>query len=278
MPGDDEYEEPRAPRRMTFLGAAMWSFALGLVSALLRQMTDSARPGAGADLVNITACMVLSFSVFLFLIVRFYTPRGSIRDVLGIRPVSLLAGLLALATGLLLAPGLTIVDDVMAQRFPLSSEETEFLAKILDVSSRGQRIVFFASGALVIPLCDELFFRGVIFRGLRRGRAEGIAVIGTALLYALSRGTDLRSLPSGLVLGLLASWLRGRSGSIVPAILANVGLMSATFFPILQGKNDVDVGARIAIGGVIAAALCAWGAALVFMRSERAEEGRLMDA
>ena len=96
---------------------------------------------------------------------------------------------------------------------------------------------------IVIPLCDELFFRGVIFRGLRRGRAEGAAILGSALLYALSR-EDLRSLPTGLVVGLFAAWLRGRSGSIIPAVLANAALNAVPLVPSCLEKRSGGRGAR----------------------------------
>jgi membrane protease YdiL (CAAX protease family) len=274
----DGLEEPRAARRMTFLGAAAWSLGLGLVSGVLRDLTESARPGAAFDLVNLTVCEVVAFSLFLFVMLRLYAPLASIRDVLALRPVSPLATGLALAVGALLAPGLSIVDDAITRRFPLSAEESELWGKLVDVSSRSERLVLFASCALVIPLCEELFFRGLLFRGLRRGRAEGLAVVASALLYALARGVDPRFLPTGLVLGLLASWLRGRSGSIVPAAAANIALRAAPLLPLALGKGEVDVGARVAIGGTIAAALCAWVAGTIFARNRRAEEGRLLDA
>jgi membrane protease YdiL (CAAX protease family) len=275
---DDDFEGPRSERGMTFPAAVLWSFGLVFSWILLGAMTEGARPGASIDLVNLTACRVVAVSVFLFAMLRVYTPKGSIRDVLGVRPVSPVATGLAIAVGALLAPGLSIVDDVITAHFPLPAEDAELLDRLMNMTSRGERVVLFAAFVIVIPLCDELFFRGVIFRGLRRGRAEGAAILGSALLYALSRGMDLRSLPTGLVVGLLAAWLRGRSGSIVPAVLANVARNALPLVPFVLGKPDVPVGGRVAIGGVIAAALCAWGAAMIFARDDRAEEGRLLDA
>ena len=274
---DDDFDPPRSARRMTFLAAAAWSLGLGLVASLLVGITESARPGASLDLVNITACRVVASSVMLFVMLRVYAPDSSIRDVLGARPVSVLAGGLAIAVGALLSPGLAIVDDAVYARFPLPAEETDLLEKLMNVTSRGERFVLFASFVLVIPLCEELFYRGVLFRALRRGRPEGLAVLGTALLYALSRG-DVRSLPTGLVLGLLTTWLRGRSGSLIPALLAHAALNAVPLVPLALGKGEVTIGGRLAVGGVLAAGVCVWGAAMVFARDGRAEEGRLLDA
>ena len=241
MPGDDELDEPRPARRMTFLAAAAWSLGLGLVASVLAEITESARPGAAMDLVNLTACRVVASSIFLFAILRVYAPEASIRDMLGVRAVSPIATVLAAAVGALLYPGLSLLDDFIYTRFPLSAEETDFLEKLTNVTSRGERFALFASFALVLPICEELFFRGVLFRGLRRGRPEGIAVVGAALLFGLSRG-DLRSFPTAFVLGLTTAWMRGRSGTIAPAMVAHVAMSAAPLVPIALGRGEVEVG------------------------------------
>ena len=277
MLGDDDLEPSRSARPMTFLAAAAWSIALGLGTSVVLELTESARPGAAADLVNFTVCRVVAFSVFLFVMLRIYAPQSSIRDVLGVRAVSPLAAVLAIALGALVAPGLSMIDDAIEKRFPVSTEDSDLLSQLLDVSSPRARVVLFASFVVVIPLCEELFFRGILFRGMRRGRAEGLAVLGSAVLYGLSR-VDFRSLPTGLVLGLLTGWLRGRSGSLVPPVLAHTALYAALLVPVLIGRGEVAVGGRVAVAAMIAAGVCAWVTAILFARDERAEHGRLLDA
>jgi len=273
----DDLDEPQSGRRMSFLAAAGWTVGLGLVASVVMELTESARPGAAVDLVNLVACRVVAVSVFLFVLLRIYAPDASVRDVLGVRPVSPLVVGLAAVAGALLSPGISLVDDIIYKRFPLSPEETDLLDKMMSVTSRGERLVLFASFGLVIPLFDELFFRGVVFRGLRRGRAEGLAVLGSAMLYGLSH-MDLRALPTSLVLGLLAAWLRGRSGSITPAVLASIGANAAPLVPVLLGKGEVEMGGRLAVGTAIGAGVCAWVIAIVLARDGRAEQARLSDA
>src|SRR5580700_9559428 len=138
---------------MTFLAAAAWSIALGLGTSVVLELTESARPGAAADLVNFTVCRVVAFSVFLFVMLRIYAPQSSIRAILGVRAVSPFAAVLALALGVLLAPGLSIIDDAIEKRFPVSTEDTDLLSQLLDVSSPRARLVLFVSFVAVIPLC-----------------------------------------------------------------------------------------------------------------------------
>ena len=66
-------------------------------------------------------------------------------------------------------------------------------------------------------ICEELFFRGLVFSGFRRMGAWP-AILVTALLFALAHASIYRLMPS-FILGVLLGILRWRSGSILPGIL-----------------------------------------------------------
>ena len=80
------------------------------------------------------------------------------------------------------------------------------------------------------------------------------------------------------MLGIVTTWLRGRAGSLFPALLAHAALRAVPLVPFALGKGEMALGGRVAVGGAIAAGMCAWGAAVIFGRDARAEEGRLLDA
>jgi sodium transport system permease protein len=66
-------------------------------------------------------------------------------------------------------------------------------------------------------ICEELFFRGLVFSGLRRLGAWP-AVLGSALLFALAHASIYRLMPT-FVLGVVLGVLRWRSGSVVPGVV-----------------------------------------------------------
>jgi len=66
-------------------------------------------------------------------------------------------------------------------------------------------------------MCEELFFRGLIFSGMRRLGAWP-AVLVTALLFGLAHASIYRLLPT-FILGVLLGVVRWRSGSVVPGIV-----------------------------------------------------------
>jgi membrane protease YdiL (CAAX protease family) len=274
----EDLGEPQASRPISFLGAAFWTFAIGFLVAIAVQVTNDARPGASDDLVNITACCVLAYSVLLFAMLRVYAPEVSVREVLGVRPVSPVGSILATIAGAATCVGMSVVDEAMSKRFPLSEEDAERIERLLKMSTVGERVVLIASVAVVIPLCEELFFRGALFGGLRRGRAEGMAVLASAAFFALSRFVQPSAVVSGFVLGLLAGWVRGRSGSLLPAVLANAAYSVVPLLPVAMGKPDYDVGPKGAVVGVVVAAVAAGLAGWIFGRDPRAERGRYLDA
>jgi membrane protease YdiL (CAAX protease family) len=268
---------PHVSRPISFVAAAAWTIGVVLLLVLALTITESARPGASLDVVNLTACIVLTYSVTLFAMLRVYAPTASVREVLGVRASSPLATLLAAASGVALCPALGVVEDFLTKRFPLPTEESDLVQNLLQTNSLVGQIVFVLAFAVVVPVSEELFFRGALFGGLRRGRAEGIAVLATAVFFAASELSP-REVLTAFVLGLFASWLRGRSGSIVPSVLAVMAYNAAKVLPSVIARRDVSFGPRMAVGGVVVAAVLSWAAGAIFARDPRAETGRLLDA
>lgn len=75
--------------------------------------------------------------------------------------------------------------------------------------------------AVLVPIFEELAFRGLILGGLSRHISFGWANTLQALLFAASHD-DLPRFPFYLVLGLLAGWLVKKTGSLAPAIALHV--------------------------------------------------------
>lgn len=263
---------------MTLLAGMAWTLLLAFLEQLVVQGTESVRPGAITDLVSLTASVVLAYSVIFFAMLRVHAPHASIRDVLGIRAVSPWGALLALVGGLALAPGKDLLDDVMEKRFPMPAEEAELLEKLLHATTFGERAVLVVAVVIAFPLCEDFFFRGALFRGLRRGQPEGVAVLASALLYAISLAGAVRGLPAAFLVGLFTAWLRARSGSVVPAILAHVAMEGVSGIPLAMGKGEIDLAPKLVIGGAIVAGLCVWGSSVLFSRDLRAAKGRRIDS
>jgi|GEM_PF-1418763 len=72
---------------------------------------------------------------------------------------------------------------------------------------------------LLIPVAEELFFRGVIFRYLRQRQTFLISATLSALFFAAVH-LSLAAMPFLILLGLVTAWVFERSGSLLaPAVV-----------------------------------------------------------
>jgi len=86
---------------------------------------------------------------------------------------------------------------------------------------------FFVNGlvaATLVPFAEELFFRGLGVRALTF-LGSAVAILGTALVFGLGHGI-LVALPVFVAFGAALAWVRLRSDSVWPGIVAH-GLFNA---------------------------------------------------
>ena len=75
---------------------------------------------------------------------------------------------------------------------------------------------------VIAPIAEEIFFRGVIYAGLRKRLPVVPALVLSSALFASAHMDSMRLLP--FVLGVVAALLMEFTGSLVPAILAHMGV------------------------------------------------------
>ena len=95
-------------RPISFLAGAGWAISATLLLDVAVAVTELARPGALQDLVSLTGCHVLTYSLVAFLMLRIYEPDADIRQVLAVRPAPALAFPLCVAIGAGVYPILSI--------------------------------------------------------------------------------------------------------------------------------------------------------------------------
>lgn len=77
-----------------------------------------------------------------------------------------------------------------------------------------------AWGAVLVPVAEELYFRGRLVDGLAVRLGRGAAAVVTSILFALAHGTP-SLLPAHVVFGLILYALRDRTGRLVAPTLAH---------------------------------------------------------
>ena len=100
----------------------------------------------------------------------------------------------------------------------------EGLKRIHDVITGPQDVSFLvvlASICIISPIIEELIFRGLFWKICKRAINEHYAFFITSILFAAAHG-DPAHIIAVFPMGLLAGWLRLRSGSIFPPMIAHI--------------------------------------------------------
>ena len=280
--GEDGGGQPGGGRRMSALAAFGWScvgvfFAIASIGVSL-----SLRPGLALDIVNNIACSALGFTLAMLLALFIHLPDLEVPDALGIRPASpLLFGVAALVGGVLQVPA-TWMSSAIERRFPRSQEELDHLAAAFTLPPGAYRIAFAAGAVALGPLVEELLFRGVLFRGLRRAYARTAVVLLTAFCFSAMHLDTRKFLPI-LLCGLVLGHLRERAGSLGPSLVGHMMFNGLTTFGLLVGWTSMDetttripfvIGASSIVALLLLLALYTWLAE----RSPLAAAGREADA
>jgi uncharacterized protein len=82
-------------------------------------------------------------------------------------------------------------------------------------------------GALVVPLAEELLFRGILYTWLRRW-GVAVAVGVSAIVFGLFHGVSV-VLPAAILLGVLTALIYEKSGSLWPAVMVHVANNAIVF-------------------------------------------------
>lgn len=72
--------------------------------------------------------------------------------------------------------------------------------------------------ALIAPLTEEFFFRGLVLRGLVFHHGAKKAIVVSALLFSIAHGNPPQLVPTFLI-GLLLAWVTLKTQTLVPALV-----------------------------------------------------------
>jgi membrane protease YdiL (CAAX protease family) len=168
------------------------------------------------------------------------------------------------------------LDGLFARRFPPTPQESEAFERIFTTPTIGKKIALLLAVVVVMPVCDELFFRGALFTPLKKGRRAESVILATAAYDTLLAGAPARELFSMLATGLAIAWIRAVSGSVFPSVAARVAFFAVQVLPLVLLGTDRIPGS-LAIGGMALAVASLAGIAAIGKRSARVLDARLQD-
>jgi len=223
--------------------------ALAIALANIGSASNSSKP-LSFNLDLSVAIITIIFTAAIegaFLIAPFYyankafgemRPRArQVFDALGFRKVSLRRAAY-LIVGLMLAIfAVNFLYSAVITYFHLNLQTND---QVILAHSKQEPLTTYATlfGAVFIaPFCEEIFFRGFVFPGLRRAMPVGAAIVVSSLLFAIAHA-DPGSFPVLLIIGLALAFIRWRTASIWPGMflhMLNNGIGAVSILLVMWG-------------------------------------------
>jgi membrane protease YdiL (CAAX protease family) len=226
----------RAERSLPLFGAlALTVFMLVLMfglregaAALLAYARDltlsTARGHVEGDILTLTIVQAVAMGGALLLGLRMFDPDAPLQEALAMRPVSPGVLALCLAAGACLQFPLTeLANFLHAHVFGPEPLEIQLARQnLLEAHNLGQGLIVVGSVVGLVPLMEELLFRGHFLFGLSRRYGLGFGLLFSSILFGLAHVMPV-AVVYAAVAGLVIGWLGLTTRSIWPGVALHAG-------------------------------------------------------
>lgn len=135
-------------------------------------------------------------------------------------------GFLAIFITVIVFFGRMFLNVLLNDLFPQNPSENENMIDIITGGGIFWVGLFLSAG--VIPIVEEFFFRGLLYRGLRHHLSPNISILVSALLFGIAHLDIVQGILAG-IMGIFLAWMYEKSGSIYIPILMHVLNNTITF-------------------------------------------------
>jgi membrane protease YdiL (CAAX protease family) len=195
-----------------FLFTVIFELLLSLAASFLpKEVTN----GVWGIVISIVLSLLLYLSVYFI-----YTAYNGIEfNAVGIRKTKWQNYVLAIFIGAIALFGLQYLIGGVEHIFSLIGIPMN-TSPIVGSTNFGRFLLVVVSSAIIPAVCEELIFRGMIFSGLRKSFSLPVAIVLSALLFALMH-FSLQQFLYPFLLGMIMAWIVARTGSLVCSMIVH---------------------------------------------------------
>ncbi len=199
-----------------------------LAAVLLRSVSHGLTPEQAAyaiktDPVTLGAVQAAVLGAAVFVVVRLVGKDASTRETLLLRPVPKRMLALCLLGGAAMQFPLAEISNLVQERWPIPIEAQLVQRALLTPESWVDGFGAVFAFALVAPVGEELFFRGLLLPGLAGRYGTAPSLFATAILFGAVHYGFPSSVAPAVLAGLVLGGLTAKTGSVLPAIAAHIG-------------------------------------------------------
>jgi membrane protease YdiL (CAAX protease family) len=230
-----------APRELSAAAAVGWSLLLTLGLVSVGVVVGSACGGTNLGVVvGSLAELALMLPAASFL-AKLYG-HGERSEALALKPVSPIELAIGASLGISLHVPAGYLSELVERRFPTPPEQLRAELLMLTPGSVPMALAMLLCVAVLVPYCEELFFRGALFTPLLRTGPALLAMWATSIAFVLAHQQP-RNWPPLLLVALALAELRRASSSIWPGISLHAAFNGATLLVVFLTK-PADVKAQ----------------------------------
>ncbi len=250
----DELPELSASERASLFTpsrAFLWMLGNMMVMVLLSVVLISARPESENDLVSLAITSSAGFFLVTAFLLGKYPAGPRLAQGIAWKRVHPLALVFGFIVGVLTQVPAESLYQVIIHYFPPPPSELEQMAARLKPQSTMHAVALVVSLAFLVPVAEEVFFRGAVYGALRRaGNSLLSSTVVVAVGFTLSHVSVRMLLPLAVTAAILGV-LRAASGSLLPGILAHMGFNAVTVISAVlpNAPKEFKVGAVYQLGG-----------------------------
>ncbi len=199
------------------------------IMLVLALVTTSLWPGSEQDAVGIRLLSSIAFLLAGALLLGRYPGGPTLKQALAIHASHPLAIFLGGGIGLLAQVPAEILQRWLSSQIPHNQVQVDSISQLTTSLSPQQEVALPLVLIVLVPLCEEAFFRGGIYGALRRGQnREGLSAFVVALGFALCHFSPQQFL-SLLFFAFVVGILRVFSGSLLPGLAAHATFNAAAW-------------------------------------------------
>lgn len=270
MSDEDRWSPPRRspsgpppdspePREFTGLHAVIWMSLAFFLMVLGTMVAVALRPITMQDLVSLGTISAATFLLVAALLLGRYPAGNRLADGLGARPTHLALTPLGLVLGILAQVPATFVERGIEVIWPMSDEERLRRLALFQHENELHAAILVLVVACLVPLAEEVLFRGAIYGALRRSnRSPARAAVITSIGFALCHFDPRLLLPIALVAAILG-FVRATSGSLLPGLAVHVGFNATTMLGLISGaipESGLELPAAVQVTAWVMTGLC----------------------
>ena len=143
--------------------------------------------------------------------------------------------------------GFGVVLNVLISIIPFSESMQNSFTDSYSALSAGNAVISFISVAILAPIVEEVFFRGLIYTRLKAGMNKIAAAVISSLLFGVMHGEIIWML-IGFMSGLALVWIFEKTRSLLGCITVHIA--NNTLSQLTAGIEEIPVLASCAIIGI----------------------------